>query len=394
MATDPTEEERSSTLDLEALAWDAESLVVRCVGEQALTDLVEAMLDFETFPVFLWGHQPAAVASKASALVNALGPCLERPSAEARRIIAEMSRALVFHHDRAKGLLELATRPRFGHLPAALLAPPELSSRVLSAIPWLGDHMDNRGLLKLTPRMQPQPDVLYVGEWAIPYNQFLRRGFGSRINDGLVSELLRLQAQGAAVRIAIDERRMHPRSAHARVFEFDFWSGPPFTAVALDDPQRRGVDVRWHGWPDGAGLLPWEIDEHASVRTALVGSIRTIEIEEVTSPSLVRDSSVQLVRYVHAERDVERHVFVHTDGAVRFYDRAVYEGRREVRWPTGPENDPIGRRKVFRVDGAIATSDWAEVVAQWFRGNRMILEALAGLGGRTEADGLDVSGSP
>ena len=374
----------SSPLDLDELAWDADAFVVGHLGEEGLDELVAAMLDFEVFPIFLWARQPAEVAEKASSLADALRPHLEGRDEVGANLVEKMSRALVFDRDPAKGLLELATSPQFRHIPASLLRPPSRDSKVLQALPWLDDHLDNRGLLTVSGSMDPQPDVVFIGEWAIPYHQFLRRGFDARVNDALVVELLRLREKGATVQVAIDERRMYPRQHYRRVLEFDFWGGPHFTEASLDDPARRGADIRWHGWPSGAELLPWELDEHASVRTALDGTLRTIEIEEVTRPSLVRDSDVQLVRYVHALRDIERHVFTHVDGAVRFYDRDVYEGRRSARWPDGPSNEPLGRRKVFRADGSIGTSDWCEVVTQSFRGNRLVLEALAELGGSGE----------
>jgi hypothetical protein len=197
------------------------------------------------------------------------------------------------------------------------------------------------------------------------------------MNDVLIASLLRLAGQGQTVSLAIDERRMHPRSEHLRWEERDYWSGPPLTFERLDDPDRRAPEILQHGWPVGAKLLPWEIDEHVTVRTKLDGARRTIEIEEITRPSLLDQSEYQLVRYAHAERDITCHTFTHLDVAVRYYERGRYEARRDERWPTDESNEPVGHRKVFRVDGDLADDEWLDTVGLWFRGNRLIWEALA-----------------
>jgi hypothetical protein len=349
------------------------------VGADALDDLVAAMLDYDAYPVFLWGSQPEPVAARAAAVAEALRSRLDGLAESGLPALQDPRLAMVLDADPPKRLLQLATQPRFNAIPLTLLHPPLGTSRVLTSIPSLADHIDNRGLLELVDEIEPQPDVVFVRDWAVPYHQFLRRGFGSRVNDALVGELLKLRDAGATVRLAIDERRMHPRRAYRRYVERDYWSGPAITEETLDDPSRRGVEIRQHGWPVGRARLPWSTEEHASVRTYLSGRIRTIEIEEITAPSLLRESTVQLVRYLHAQRDIERHVFFHVDGAVRAYDRAAYEARRGVRWPSSAANEPMNRRKVFRVDGEISTADWVETVAQWFRGSELVGEALAGL---------------
>lgn len=370
------------TLDVDALALDADDLVTRLVGADRLDELVATMLDHDAYPTFLWRDQPKPVAMVANALADDLRLRLEDPEDSASGF-DDARLSLTFDSDRAKRLLQLATSPRFRSIPSTLLQPPADESKVLSAIPWLRDHLDDRGLLKLVDGIEPQPDVLLIREWAVPYHQFLRRSFGARVNDALIGELLRAGAAGVTVRFAFDERRLMARGDYRRYLERDYWNGPPLSEEGLDDPDRRGVEILQHGWPAGKERLPWSVEEHLSLRTYLRDTTRTIEIEEITSPTLLRESKFQLVRYLHAERDIERHRFTHSDGAVRFYDRGAYESRREVRWPTGPENGPEGRRKVFRLDGEISTTDWVEIVAQWFRGSELLLEALAWLGAPT-----------
>ena len=373
-------------LDLDVLALEAEALVVRLIGPDRLDMLVLTMLDYDVPPVFLWASHAPAVSAAADLVADAVRPQVSDLRGKDLDVLAHMRRALVFDRDPARGLLELATSPRYRVIPSSLLQPPVANSRVLTTAPSLRERIDKRGLLDLAGDLDPRPDVLFVGEWAVPYHQLLRRGFTAQINNVLIGRLLTLRRAGLAVRVAIDERRLHPRADHQRIEERDFWGGPPLTEAALDDPTRRLSEVRSHGWPEGAERLPWEIDEHVGVLTSLSGTTRTIVIEEVTHPSLQAESEFQLVRYVHAERDIGRHVFTHLDGAVRYYDRAAYEARRAARWPASESESPQGRRKVFRVDGDIDTAAWVEVVAQWFRGNRLILEALAELAEPAAAD--------
>lgn len=380
------------TLDIDALALEADDLVARLVGVDRLDELVATMLDHDAYPTFLWRDQPKPVAIVANALADDLRPRLEHLE-DSGSGFDDPRLSLTFDPDRAKRLLQLATSPRFRSIPSTLLQPPAHDSKVLSAIPWLHDHLDDRGLLKVADGIEPQPDVLLIREWAVPYHQFLRRDFGARVNDALIGELMRARAAGATVHVAIDERRLMARGDYRRYLERDYWNGPPVTEESLDDPDRRGVEILQHGWPAGKERLPWSVEEHLSIRTYLSDATRTIEIEEITSPTMLRESEFQLVRYLHAERDIERHRFTHTDGAVRFYDRGAYEARHEVRWPTGPENGPDGRRKVFRLDGEISTTDWVEIVAQWFRGSELLLEALAELAAPTAVEEGDVQGS-
>jgi hypothetical protein len=380
MTAEPDGEAASRpTIDLDELAQEATALVARLVGDDRLDELVAKMLDHDSFPTFLWRDQPGPVAVDAIALAEDLRHKFADRDGSDLRGLDDPRLALVLDPDLPKRLIQLATTPRFCAIPRTLLHPPIGNSKVLTAIPWLLAHIDDRGLLELVDGVEPQPDVVFIRDWAVPYHQFLRRGFGARVNDALIGELLKAHAAGATVRVAIDERRMRARGDYRRYLERDYWNGPPINAKMLDDPSRRGVEILQHGWPAGKERFLGSVEEHLSVRTYLRGTTRTIEIEEITLPALLHESEFQLVRYLHAERDIEQRQFTHVDGAVRFYDRAVYEAWRGVRWPTGPADAPMGRRKVFRVDGAISTTDWVEIVAQWFRGSELLLEALAEL---------------
>lgn len=48
---------------------------------------------------------------------------------------------------------------------------------------------------------------------------------------------------------------------------------------------------------------------------------------------------------------------------------------------------------MFRVDGDIATDDWSQIVALWFRGNNLATGFLDDLADTTTVDGAASSGS-
>jgi hypothetical protein len=334
------------------------------------------MLDCEVAPVFLWRDDYASLAAVAGEVHLRLDASLASATHADEELIRSMLGLGIFDPDPARALLEGATALGYFTIPVSLLRSPTRASRVLTRFPHLADRIDERGLLPISG-LAAQPDVLFVADMAVPFHQLLRRGFGSRVNDVLIAALIGLAGQGHSVALAIDERRMHPRPEHLRIEERDYWSGPPLSFERLDNPDGRAPEILQHGWPVGTELLSWEIDENVSVRTRLDGTRRTVEIEEISKPSLEVFSEFQLVRYVHAERDISRHTFTHLDGAVRYYDRGRYEARRGERWPTEEANSPTGRRKVFRVDGDLTDEQWLSAVALWFRGNRLIFEALA-----------------
>ena len=366
-----------SNIDVDRLQNDAQAVVARLIGDAALGDLVTAMLDHETPPVFLWRLDYPTLKAIAERTERDLRDCLDALRDEDKVLLAEIRR-LPFDRDPARALLEMATSPGYFALPASLLQPPEPSTRVFATLPRLIGRLDNRGLVDITG-LDARPDALFVDEWAIPYHQFLRRSFSSGINDALIGVLVLQARSGLRVHMAVDERRIHRAREHLRWEERDYWNGPALSETRLDDPHRHKVEVLVHRWPADAVQLPWDNVEQASVRTTLDGHLRTIEIEEVIDPARNAKCEFQLVRYVHAQRDIERHSFVHLDGAVRFYGPQAYEARRAARWPTADRQQPAGRRKVFRVDGDMDAATWSELVALWFRGNELVREALQAL---------------
>jgi hypothetical protein len=372
----------ATVINTEAISAMARRTVREIAGDEPLDRLAGLMLDYEIPPAFLWRPVYPLVVAAADAVVAALSADLARLVPGLAELDDALGRAQsLVDRDPTRALVKLAVNAAYFRIPDALLEPPAPDSRVLTALPVLRRCLDERGLVTIGPGLHAEVDIVTVGETAVPYHQLLRRRFQFHVNDALVAELLRAHRARFAVRVAIDERRLHPRREHRQFMEFDYWSGPPFSVVRLDDRSVRGVETRWQSWPVGTERILDDGEESVSIRTSLDGTIRTIEIEETTLPSLRNECSYQLVRYLHSQRDIALRTFIHVDGAVRFYDRDVYEARRTIPWPTDARG-PLGRRKVWRVDIAAAgtgipTELWLSLVTQWFRGNRLAVEALA-----------------
>lgn len=375
--TEREEPAAAISIDGDRLGEDAAEVVRRLIGQQPLDELVQAMLDHEVPPVFLWRRDYPTLDEVKGRVESALRAHLDDATTDDRTLIGTAQR-LYFESDPARALLALGTGPGYFAVPESLVGLPDPSSRVFSRVPGLVDRLDNRGLLDISG-LDAQPDILFVDDWAIPYHQFLRRGFSSRPNDLLIAGLLRQSRDGLSVHLAIDERRIHRRGEHLRIEERDYWFGPPMVESRLDDPDQRAPEVLVHAWPADKERLPWDNVEMAIIRTSLDGVVRTIEIEELIDPALNVKCEYQLVRYAHAQRDIERNMFIHLDGAVRFYDPVAYQARRAVPWPRAEAEQPVGRRKTFRIDGDMDTKVWADLVACWFRGNELVLEALVGM---------------
>ena len=375
-------------IDSETRQRQAATITAELVGAESLHRLVQVMLDHEIPPAFLWRRNVDPVEREAGDLAARLGSAVRSPAAE-RRVRDVLAGMPGLERDPAKALMQLATSPGYFEIPDSLLDAPSPSSRVFSALPHLMDRLDHRALVHLNG-LRAKPGAVFVNEYALSYHQLLRRGFSSHVNDALLGYLFQLQRTNAVeLRAAIDERRLRLAKDYLEYLERDYWYGPHLTEDVLDRPDTRPSTLV-HRWtdPDDPRRL-FDPSEEFAIRLTLDGQIRTIEAEElVAQDRATTGSQFVLVRYLHAQRDISEHVFIHVDGAVRAYLPDIYARRRSVHgFPPHDKDLPSRYRKLFRVDGTITTSEWSQIVALWFRGNHLATEALEQLAGVHEAAG-------
>lgn len=216
--------------------------------------------------------------------------------------------------------------------------------------------------------MDARPSTITHSGSALHYHPLLRRYFTSGINQDLIGILISAGGQPAStVRIAIDTE------LHMRAEDFkdsmakDSWWGPTLSSDAFGDPATNWRDCA-RSDPD-SGLTheyprffaDWRHDKECR---------KVLQMEELSDEPSSTRGGLRLLQYLHAIRETEDGVFVRCDGAVRAYGLDSYTARSERRYVTGRES-AIHYRELSRVDGAISTQDWSDIVARWFRHNRL-----------------------
>ncbi|CCH74605.1 hypothetical protein BN11_4600003 [Nostocoides australiense Ben110] len=288
--------------------------------------------------------------------------------------VARLREQLPWHlqeEDLAEAVIEAAVTARYSTPGDRELVHPSANDRVLVAHRDLLARMDDDGLLDVGGLDARPSTIIHAGS-ALHYHPLLRRYFTSGINQDLIGTLIRAGGQpDSTVRIAIDTEHFTRAEDFRDSMEKDYWWGPALSSEALDDPLQTGVTV--HADPD-SGLtheyprffVDWRRDKEGR---------KVVQMEELSDEPSSTRSGLRLLRYLHAIRDTDNAVFVHCDGAVRAYDPDSYTARCEKQYVTGRES-ATHYRKLFRVDGAISTQDWSDIVARWFRHNRLASEYL------------------
>jgi hypothetical protein len=173
-------------------------------------------------------------------------------------------------------------------------------------------------------------------------------------------------------RIALDPRRILPARKFPVQLREAYWYGPKFNLDNVDDP-IYGIEFTVHArLPDSPkNILGLKLD-----RTEFLWSMKnnqkTLQVEEVIPLDNKNPPGRVAVRYIHTIRDVERHTFVHLDGAIRWYLPENYTCRFKDKLSNHPNAD--GYLKMFRIDGDISNQDWIDLIANFYSGNELIHE--------------------
>lgn len=169
-------------------------------------------------------------------------------------------------------------------------------------------------------------------------------------------------------RIAIDPSRLMPKDFYSQIVECDAWFGPDFNVDKLDDRNSTGLTIKKRIKPS-----PFDLTiklDRTEFFWSFRDQIKTFEIEELSDLSFKFDN-YNINRYIHSERDIQKGVFRHFDGAVKIYQHN-YQQRFETFLPNETKSEKY--IKLFRIDGNIEINVWLELIAYFFKGNEMILE--------------------
>jgi len=265
------------------------------------------------------------------------------------------------------------------------LQDPHPTDRVYATVPGLWDALAERDfLLPLTVERAPRNPMsadpyLYFKDYAIFPNPHLR---GTR---ELFWDLCTLvHTQDLAVQVAIDPFRVIRKDEVPPMLLEDYWFGLKVTGESLDstDEHDLGRAVHWRN------LETIEGQRYEAFRPLIATefrwglrdeTIKTLQIEEIR-PAIKDPVDGQLVlnRYLHSERDIDAHRFIHLDGALKGYPPRTYRPSREED-PLAKRGKAAVYRKLFRVDGSIPDDAWGMAVGQFFRTNELIAEHLGEL---------------
>lgn len=244
---------------------------------------------------------------------------------------------------------------------------------VFTAYPELIECIDEDGLLSFNNDMTVLPYGIEYKDHLLMYHQFLRKRYTNNFNVDFLNVLFAYGAstQGSNhVRIAIDPHRLCPKGEYMGSVEKDYWFGAHFNLTDLDDLHAVGLTKHIRARPTLYDTFYGELlatEFYWSARNGL----KTLQIEEVCGKKQAYDN-YYLNRYVHAQRDVENHRLIHFDGAVKVYRPEGYDERIDSQMPNVPR--AFGYFKLFRIDGDINISVWANLISLFFRDNELVVE--------------------
>jgi hypothetical protein len=364
------------------LAAFSREIGIRVVGEAALSELAQAMLNLEVAP-FRLADADGKVGELFGPVRLEMAAYVARLSDSERATLADQFPPTGYRRDISLSLAMFAVWDAYFALPESTFETAvNRQSRVLAAIPALEALTDPDGLIRLSG-LKVSPEGIFIQDWVVSFHQLLRRNFGGNVNEDVLQTLF----EGVAareiddLRIAIDDRRLQLAQERRVRIEKEFWHGPHLRGTDLDRLDGDYPVVTVYGRAVGGEAKHLDRYDRFVVRWSLGPDPgeKTMEAEELVEPERALHSDLVPLRYAHAIRDTSTGTFRHVDGAVRTYSPGAYLERREMEFATAASNINSHYRKVFRADGKIATQRWADIIATWFRGNQLTLEYLATL---------------
>ncbi|MGW5918510.1 hypothetical protein ACWFPY_05930 [Nocardia fluminea] len=363
------------------LTESARRLIIERAGQDLLNRLLDEMLDHAAEPMLLGDNIFPRIEQVNAQILHRLEGIAELLDEDLLCKLADR----FGEYSLEQALIVAAATADYFAIPDSILGRGDPESRLFAQYPKLHAKLDKHGLLPLTVG-NAEAQILVVGSDAIHYHHLLRREFTGNINDTLVQELLNTAAApGNTGRIAVDERRLTTVKCWKRFIEKDYYYGPRRLASTeqLDDPDKVGTTVMWDPQAPALHQRYSRAIAHWEMRAGDGGAEKHFQVEERVADGYGRVDGRVLIRYLHAIRDPSTQTFLHCDGAVKLFTEADYAAllRREA---SGSYRASVTKsatyRKVFRVDGAITTEQWATLTARWFRGNTLIVEYLEGTG--------------
>jgi len=243
----------------------------------------------------------------------------------------------------------------------------------LKTFPELANKLDKNGLLAVDGDFILHHGGIEYKDYILHYHQLLRRGYTSNPNFDFLGRLINYYNKTKSIntlRIAIDHRRLMPKTFYTQIFELDTWYGPPFNIDKLDDPTAVGFAIVKRN-KNSLFELTNKLDRTEFFWSYNKKSVKTFEAEEISDLDYSFEHYI-FNKYVHSERNIKEHKTFHLDGSVKVYFQNDYENRFDSNLPK--EFKCHKKIKLWRLDGEIDIKDWIDLISVFYKGNEMIIE--------------------
>jgi hypothetical protein len=264
---------------------------------------------------------------------------------------------------------------------------PGLAKALLGPIPTERD-----GLLlykDIAERLPPSPFQAgyFVGtDYMLMAHPCYRRGMHPNANwaPRFIDVLWEFSASDVKKYIAIDEDRVRINVDGSAYLESDTWYGAPFNE---DVRQIKAGVVKLRPPPDLDQQYLGFLFANAyclDIKWSDADGIKTFQSLEMKTDKVqveIDGKSYFPARYLHAEFDIAANQFRHFDGAIQLFLEEEYFQRRDYDFNiTAKHSDHIKARskKVFKLNGPLATRNWADFCCHFYTANPLTFEYFTG----------------
>jgi len=249
-----------------------------------------------------------------------------------------------------------------------------------------GKHLDEDGLIEYPQEAclyrahqttYPLPFGFRIGDYQALLHRYFRRGCYP-LNHYNIDLLNALQIyidgdRSRKIKVALEEDYIAIPASYGEYFEFDYWYGAHYDMKEIDDPSMIGLAVHFS---DPSKMIAGQYMNRTEFLWKFADGIKTLEIEELYAiddifRSLERNGMF-LTKYLHLQRDIVNHKFIHYDCAIKEYDEDAYINRLST--PINKYGHKINKKKIFRIDGDIPINNCFDIMHYYFRSNMHIPE--------------------
>jgi hypothetical protein len=264
---------------------------------------------------------------------------------------------------------QMSANRKFADPDCAAVVDRDLARKIF---PEIFEQEDKDGLIPLAGLDVVAPGVFEKDGLLLFAHAFFRRSLSraNTLNEAFLSILDEHRSDGQlSPRIALDSDMIGLADTFRRHIEQVYWWGPKFSNELSTVP----TGVSRHE------STPRQLYFHGISRTELgwyeQDGKRVFECEELRdSESLGVGSGKFGCRYVHSIVDPASGIATHLDGAVRMYDQDEMIKRLATDIKSAGRNTEY--KKLWRLDGNIPVTIWKEMVAHYYRDNRLVGEYL------------------